>query len=185
MEKKATEFLLSQTRDALDNALKKSMHEREVLSTTSKGRFYFFLSFHFRILTFERTQKLRAFDLCVQSMVSTIRKQRIRIRELEGVNTQDDGKNDETESLACKASACAVARDAATYINGRLRGLDEYIHEKEIEQRSKGYDTYHVQALKAVLRARAVASTAAAAHSAMHAAVVSRFWRKEAGRRCS
>ena len=98
--------------------------------------------------------------MCVQSMVSTIRKQRIRIRELEGVNTQDDGKNEETESLACKASACAVARDAATYINGRLRGLDEYIHEKEIEKRNK---EFHIQALKAVLRARAVASTAAAA----------------------
>ena len=46
MEQKATEFLLSQTRDALDNALKKSMHEREVLSTTSKVRFVFsFVSF--------------------------------------------------------------------------------------------------------------------------------------------
>ena len=88
MEQKATEFLLSQTRDALDNALKKSMHEREVLSTTSKVRFCFFLSCRFRILTFERTQKLRAFDLCVQSMVSTIRKQKRRIRELEGGNSR-------------------------------------------------------------------------------------------------
>ena len=32
----ATEFLLSQTRDMLDNALKKSIHEREVLLSTRK-----------------------------------------------------------------------------------------------------------------------------------------------------
>ena len=56
MEQKATEFLLSQTRDALDNALKKSMHEREVLSTTSRVRFISFISFPFQILTFEQTE---------------------------------------------------------------------------------------------------------------------------------
>ena len=35
---KATEFLLSQTREALDNALKKSLREREVLMTSRKVR---------------------------------------------------------------------------------------------------------------------------------------------------
>ena len=37
-EEKATEFLLSQTREALDNALKKSLREREVLMTSRKVR---------------------------------------------------------------------------------------------------------------------------------------------------
>ena len=52
------------------------------------------------------------------------------------------------------------------YMKGRLRGLDEYIHEKEIEQRNKGYDTYHVQneeteALACMASACAVARDAA------------------------
>ena len=164
----ATEFLLSQTRDMLDNALKKSIHEREVLLSTRKVICHFFCVFRFEI-TRTNKQKLRAFDLCVQSMVSTIREQRSRIQALErntqeedGKNKEEDGKNKDAESRACKASACAVARDAATYIQGRLRGLDEYIQEKEAEKINREYETSHISAVEAVLRARAVASTAGA-----------------------
>jgi len=111
--------------------------------------------------------------VCVQSMVSTIVKQRRRIQELENEERETKGKvekgklenNVQTgEDVSASADAVAQARNASAYIQGRLNGLNEYINEKELEkldmeERSRRMRMI-VESEKAANRAKCVAQVA-------------------------